>query len=889
METTIDSVSVEIQSNSSKAIDAIDRLSNSLKKIRAAAKNATTDLKTFNDTLKNMQNIFNNSSISDNKINKVSKTLKGFERISTSLKGNSIISQNTTKKLDLQKELPTIEKYGKLITKTTRNGEVQSKTYLKVANGIKTVTTITGRAITQTQKYTKEQSKLSKALEMIKPAGVLGILTGIYSRIMPKVQESAEFISNWNLFNTVMGESQERAEKFVNTFSNGLGIDDSDVRKYISNFKSLTDSFGMTGEASYIMSKNLTQLSYDLAAFKGISVDDAMQKLKSGIAGEIEPMRAIGIALDEASLQEVAYANGIKQRVSTMTRAQKTELLYYQIMHRTTQAQGYFGKTLITPQTALITIRAEFTKLGRAIGNIFIPILMAAIPYVKAITQVLTEAAQAIAAFFGFELKDFAISGSTFENISGGIEDIGDSAGNATKELKGMLAPFDELNTIDFDKGGGSGAGSAGIGGSLGLPLYDYDALNGALDKTREKVEKIKQFFYDIKDYVLAIGAAFAAWKIGKSVLDFLNMIGVISDKELPSSLKKLVGIGTAIGGIVLAIQGLIEYLKDPSLKNFGKTIQGIGIAVIGLGISFLGLPGIIAGAIILIVGTIVKYWNTIKTFFQEGIDWLKNKSDWIHEVFGNVIGSIYDFLIETLQNGLNFFDAMFTSIKGQFDGIIEFIEGVFAGDWEKAWDGIKKGFSAWWEGIKKMLKSGTIDMGKAVGNLIANSLKTVVNAILRSIENQLNKPIDAINSLIGVINQVPGINLGRLGRISLPRLDVGTNYVPKDQVAMIHKGEAIIPKKFNSKKFFGNTNEETNKLLQQWVMAIGNKNTISNQDQMTDVLRQASYEGVSRAIRENPQSNKTDVYIGNEKIYDSYTRYTNNQSNKYGTNVIRV
>jgi hypothetical protein len=61
------------------------------------------------------------------------------------------------------------------------------------------------------------------------------------------------------------------------------------------------------------------------------------------------------------------------------------------------------------------------------------------------------------------------------------------------------------------------------------------------------------------------------------------------------------------------------------------------------------------------------------------------------------------------------------------------------------------------------------------------------------------------------------------LGLIYLPRLATGTNYVPEDQVAMIHKGEAVIPKKFNSREYFGGGNEETNSKLDDILTAIGN------------------------------------------------------------------
>lgn len=388
----------------------------------------------------------------------------------------------------------------------------------------------------------------------------------------------------------------------------------------------------------------------------------------------------------------------------------------------------------------------------------------------------------------------------------------------SAKALNKALAGFDELQNLDTDAGGG-----ADIGGGLS-GLEDVEINTEWADKITAFGKWIRKNKEPIISALLGVAGAILAIKVG-----------VVAIKAL--------GIGVAIAGLVYAIQGLIKYLKDPSFKNFGQIIQGIGIAVIGLGIAFLGLPGIVAGVVVLIVGTIIKYWDKIKEFLQNGINWLADKSDFIHEKFGDTIGWIYDTFVENLQRILDWFDLLFTTIKGIFDGIIKVIKGVFTGEWELAWEGVKQIFVNIWNFIKNTflmfvdwiwkntiqpvinlflkLKDRLVELfrniGIAVGNVIGSAFKGVINGILRAIENILNSPIRAINNLIGIVNAIPGINLRRLSTFSLPRLDVGTNYVPEDQIAMIHKGEAVVPKKFNSKEYFGN-NDETNALLQELI-----------------------------------------------------------------------
>ena len=351
-------------------------------------------------------------------------------------------------------------------------------------------------------------------------------------------------------------------------------------------------------------------------------------------------------------------------------------------------------------------------------------------------------------AWFGITLfsKNSAKNFMNAKNSTGGISK---NTGKIKKDLQ--TTPFDEMNVL-------SDTSSSGKSGAV-APSIDPSMLQG-------EVPDWLKWIVDNKDLILAVmagvGAGLLAWKLG---LDGI----------------KALGIGLLIAGIVYTIESLLEYLKDPSWENFGKIIQGIGVAIIGLGALIGSVPLIVAGAIVLIVGTITKYWDQIKAFLQSGIDWLKSKSDWVHKMFGETIGKIYDDFVKNLQLILNFFDDTFKNIRSIFDNIIGFIRNVFTGNWKGAWDNIKNIFAAIWNQIKNvflttfnLIKNMVVTVAQTTGSIIAGVFKAVVNAVLNTIETVLNAPIRAINSLIGVINNVPGINLGRLSTFNLPRLKVG-------------------------------------------------------------------------------------------------------------------
>lgn len=326
------------------------------------------------------------------------------------------------------------------------------------------------------------------------------------------------------------------------------------------------------------------------------------------------------------------------------------------------------------------------------------------------------------------------------------------SAGaKSAKEIKNSLAGFDEMNIMQ------DSSSSGGAGGAV-----KPDFSMGDMGETPSWLKWIGDNGETVVGTILGIVAGVKA-------------LGLVTEKI------KALGIGLLVAGIVMTIGALIKYLKDPSWENFGKIIQGVGTAIIGLGILIGSTPVIVAGAIVLILGTIIKYWEQIKGFLQGGIDWLSGQSDWIREMFGDGIGDIYDFIVDTLQRILNVFDSIFTMIKGVFDGLIMFITGAFSGDWQKAWNGVKKIFSSIWDGIKGVFKNvmgfllNMLDtVSKTIGRVLSFAFKSVINGALYMIENLLNAPIRAINSLLSLINAIPGVSVPRIPTMRLPRLATG-------------------------------------------------------------------------------------------------------------------
>ena len=514
-----------------------------------------------------------------------------------------------------------------------------------------TVKVAAEEASEQVKKLSNNMNGLSKVLKTVNFAGFVAGCRSIGRTIFSLVNSTSQYIQTLNRFKLVMGESGEEAQKFIDKAERLLGFDPEQMMTSISSFQTLAKGFGIASDEAYKMSKNLTQLAADMSAVTQEDFALSIQRLKSGFSGELESVRKWGIALDQVTLQEVAYSLGIRKRVSEMTKAQKAELAYYQIMHSTTYAQGMAAKTIMSPASALRIIQAEFKQLGRAIGSVFIPMMLKIIPTVRAVVQILKEFAAWLADKWGFKIEDYTIDASTVEDIANAFADVEDNANGATKALKKMLMPFDELNNVNFDTGSGSGTDNIPIGGSLGIDTYDYDMFADLTEDINKKVEVIKENFKKWLPVIKAVGIALLGLFVFSKLKKFIDLFGGASSAisktaGVTVSLKTgfnnfLTSLGKAtqaiaiLGGIALVIKsltGLIEAFSKSGM-SLGEVAGLLGIVLGELAATFLVLFGTmkllepswqsIAGAAVILGGFAIiinQVSSFLETFSKTGL-----------------------------------------------------------------------------------------------------------------------------------------------------------------------------------------------------------------------------------------------------------------------------
>ena len=392
------------------------------------------------------------------------------------------------------------------------------------------------------------------------------------SALYSAVEKSMDYTENMNLFTVSMGEYASEAIGYAEEVSEAMGIDTSEWIRAQGIFMTMSTGFGIAGDRAATMSKNLTQLGYDLASFYNMDTETAMLKLKSGLAGELEPLRAIGYDLSQAKLESVAKELGIDKLVSDMTQAEKAQLRYYAIMTQVTDAHGDMARTLDDPANQMRVFKSEINMAAREIGNVFIPALNAILPYAIAVTKVIGQLAGIISGFVGFKESGIEDTTSKVVENTDAVQANMEGAQEEAKKLKSYMLGIDELNVINPN----TETAATDTSDMFDFELPEYDFMEGLVES-----------------------------KISKIVEDMREWLGITEDITSWSDL-----LSTNFGNIAVSVGlitvGLAAWGISKMVKNVGKlkdAFAGFSVFFKAMGIAAVSLAAV-AGAVWLISNT---------------------------------------------------------------------------------------------------------------------------------------------------------------------------------------------------------------------------------------------------------------------------------------------
>ena len=705
MSTTIEQLELEIQSNSTSAVGGIDALSESLRRLKAATAPVSkggvglgalsNSLKKFSQSVSGLTGL----TLAREQVQGLVDALKPLESVQKS-GFNSLASgldklvkiapqidtvTESLKKTDLDSFADQCNRVATAITPLATQMEKVAAGFsafpAKIQRSLKGNTNLAASNTVLGKSYVNLAAKIS--------AAYIG-LKSITSVIAGWITASNSYIENLNLFNVSMGQYAEEARNYAEQVGEVMGINPGEWMRNQGVFMTITEGFGVASDRAYTMSKNLTQLTYDLASFFNISTSDAFQKLESGISGELEPLRRLGYDLSVARLQQEAYNLGIEKSVTAMTQAEKAELRYYAIMTQVTNAQGDMARTLEAPANQLRILQAQVEQATRALGNLFLPILKAILPYAIALAKAIRMVAEIIAGFFGVSIPEFDMGTDAIGGVASGAGEAADGLGDASKkakELKNALLGIDELNVIsppEDSSGGAGGAGGIGGGGGLGfeLPTYDFiaDAVNEQVDKIMAKIQPfldwVRENIDEILAGVLAVGAAFLAWRIAKSVQDFLRWLSTMKGFNITGSIAfKIAGLGLFLDAwntMKEAIQDIMA--NGPNFTNVTKLMSGFAEA---LGAAFLLFGNIKMAGAMLVISGLTGIVSAISDMVNNGVNW--DNALFLVKNLGLFLSGLGMLTGNTKLAGIGLIISGATLIVDNLKG---FLEAIRTGDW---------------------------------------------------------------------------------------------------------------------------------------------------------------------------------------------------------------
>lgn len=243
-----------------------------------------------------------------------------------------------------------------------------------------------------TNKSTDAFSRLAKAigLVMIARKALDTIKTGIdYASDLAEVQ---------NVVDVTFGSATEAINSWSKECLAAYGMNEVSAKRYAGTIGAMLKSSGLAGDAIVDMSKDMVGLAGDMASFYNLDLETAFEKIRSGISGETEPLKQLGINMSVANLEAYALSQGIKTSYNEMSQAEQVMLRYNYLMSTTADAQGDFARTQdsYANQTRLLSESwLEFTGI---MAEQLLPVLTTIVSWLNNIVAFLTENADMVSA-----------------------------------------------------------------------------------------------------------------------------------------------------------------------------------------------------------------------------------------------------------------------------------------------------------------------------------------------------------------------------------------------------------------------------------------------------------------------------------------------------------
>lgn len=408
-------------------------------------------------------------------------------------------------------------------------------------------------------------------------------------------------------FGNLSGEVDSFAKNAVTQF----GLSELSAKQFTSTMGAMLKSMGFTERAAADMGMQIAGLAGDIASFYNLGTEEAFYKIRSGISGETEPLKQLGINLSVANLEQYALTQGITKSYNAMTQQEQALLRYNYLLSVTSDAQGDFSRTSESWANQTRILSEQFNSLKATIGqgliNAFTPVIRVINTVLAGLQAVANVFRQVTALLFG----KAASGGTTQKALEGvadgygaaaeGAEDLAKGTKAAGEAAQKSLAPFDEITKLSEEAatgGGGSGAGGGYGGGlDLGIPSFGSEPVEDTIspqiqaivDKILYLIEPLRNIdFAPLRESLANLGGKFR--ELGATIGDALewawfNLLVPLATWAIedlaPATVDLLASALGFLNDVLEALQPLGQWLWDNFLHPIAEWTGGIIVDVL--------------------------------------------------------------------------------------------------------------------------------------------------------------------------------------------------------------------------------------------------------------------------------------------------------------------
>ena len=679
--------------------------------------------------------------------------------------------------------------FSKLSSATSNLGNIVSKTSSKIGTGIKSI-------IGWFQHLGNSSSGIKTASfnlgNLLKTAIGFKAIRGLANLGKSAIGFGSAITEIENVVDVSFGSMADEAYKFASTAKEQFGLSELAAKQYSGTMMAMMKSSGVAQDAASKMSISLAGLAGDIASFYNIDTDTAFQKIRSGISGEIEPLRQLGINLSVANMESYALSRGITTSYNAMSQAEKVALRYNYLMSVTGDVQGDFARTSGTWANQVRLLTLNFQSLSAVIGQGLIAGILPAIQALNALMAKIMQAANVFRNFMyvlmGKKLKGSQSGVSDIVSNLGGIETAGDDASSglddatsSAKKLKKALSvlPFDQLNQLT-DNSDNSGTASKSLGSGLGDLADSFAGIQDSLDEVLTVDEtpinkwaaKIRKAFIN-KDWK-GLGSTIAdminvgmekiyeviSWNnVGPKITEFVNAFttafnSMVSGIDFDLMGRMLgAGINTAVNTLNLLLgEGGIDFSGigaklSQLLKGAINEIDWTGLGNL-IGNSFMASWKMLSGFVKDMSkkdGAGITGWGKLGTAIGKALNGAIKKIDM--NTIADALSGLLNGAFESLKSFTETFnwDDLATKIR---DGIAKFIKDT---NWKENGQALGDFISHLCTALKDSLTTDTFyEFGQGVGTFLGELpwgeiLSTAADLLLTGLTSTLNGLFDGL------------------------------------------------------------------------------------------------------------------------------------------------